>query len=337
MLNGVFGVKHPLQIRVLSFKEISLVRYIVRRLGFLALTLLLTSLIVFTITQLLPGDVARVVLGREAGEAALEAFREEEGLNDPLPVQYGRWLFNFVSGDWGESLSTRSPILPVVLGRVRNSLMLAGVTMLIGAPLALLLGVIAGLNENNWLDNLISITSLSVVGLPEFVTGILLIEIFSRRLGLLPANSSIRLDATFAEALPMLILPAITATLVLLAYIARLTRAGVVEELKRAYVRTAVLKGIPYRDVIFKHVLRNALMPTVTVIAISFGWLISGLIVIENVFNYPGLGRLLIFAIDRRDLPLMQAVTMVTVLGFALANLAADLLYAYLDPRIRLG
>ena len=314
-----------------------MVRYIVRRLGFLALTLLLTSLIVFTITQLLPGDAARVVLGREAGEAALEAFREEQGLNDPLPVQYGRWLFNFVSGDWGESLSTRSPILPVVLGRVRNSLMLAGVTMLIGAPLALLLGVIAGLNENNWLDNLISITSLSVVGLPEFVTGILLIEIFSRRLGLLPANSSIRLDATFAEALPMLILPAITATLVLLAYIARLTRAGVVEELKRAYVRTAVLKGIPYRDVIFKHVLRNALMPTVTVIAISFGWLISGLIVIENVFNYPGLGRLLIFAIDRRDLPLMQAVTMVTVLGFALANLVADLLYAYLDPRIRLG
>jgi peptide/nickel transport system permease protein len=314
-----------------------LVRYIVRRLGFLALTLLLTSLIVFTITQLLPGDVARVVLGREAGEAALAAFREAQGLNDPLPVQYGRWLFNFVSGDWGESLSTRSPILPVVLGRVRNSLMLAGVTMLIGAPLAVFLGVIAGLNENNWLDNLISITSLSVVGLPEFVTGILLIEIFSRRLGLLPANSSIRLDATFAEALPMLILPAITATLVLLAYIARLTRAGVVEELKRAYVRTAVLKGIPYRDVIFKHVLRNALMPTVTVIAISFGWLISGLIVIENVFNYPGLGRLLIFAIDRRDLPLMQAVTMVTVLGFALANLAADLLYAYLDPRIRLG
>jgi peptide/nickel transport system permease protein len=314
-----------------------LVRYIVRRLGFLALTLLLTSLIVFTITQLLPGDAARVVLGREAGEAALEAFREAQGLNDPLPVQYGRWLFNFVSGDWGESLSTRSPILPVVLGRVRNSLMLAGVTMLIGAPLAVFLGVIAGLNENNWLDNLISITSLSVVGLPEFVTGILLIEIFSRRLGLLPANSSIRLDATFAEALPMLILPAITATLVLLAYIARLTRAGVVEELKRAYVRTAVLKGIPYRDVIFKHVLRNALMPTVTVIAISFGWLISGLIVIENVFNYPGLGRLLIFAIDRRDLPLMQAVTMVTVLGFALANLAADLLYAYLDPRIRLS
>ena len=139
------------------------------------------------------------------------------------------------------------------------------------------------------------------------------------------------------EALPMLILPALTAMLVLLAYIARLTRAGVVEELKQPYVRTADLKGLPRRTVTVKHVLRNALLPTITVIAISLGWLISGLVVIENVFNYPGLGRLMIFAIDRRDLPLLQAVTMVTVLGFALANLGADILYAVLNPRIRLG
>jgi peptide/nickel transport system permease protein len=135
----------------------------------------------------------------------------------------------------------------------------------------------------------------------------------------------------------MLILPALTAMLVLLAYIARLTRAGVVAELKQPYVRTADLKGLPRRTVTVKHVLRNALLPTITVIAISLGWLISGLVVIENVFNYPGLGRLMIFAIDRRDLPLLQAVTMVTVLGFALANLGADVLYAVLNPRIRLG
>jgi peptide/nickel transport system permease protein len=135
----------------------------------------------------------------------------------------------------------------------------------------------------------------------------------------------------------MLILPAITATLVLLAYVARLTRAGVVEELKKPYVRTATLKGLPRRTVIGKHVLRNALLPTITVIAISIGWLISGLIVIENVFNYPGLGRLMTFAIDRRDIPLLQAITLVAVLAFSLSNLVADLLYAYLNPRIRLG
>lgn len=312
-------------------------RYLLRRFGFLILTLLLTSLIIFTVTQFLPGDVARVVLGREAGEEQLEAFREEFGLNDPLPMQYVGWLTGFVRGDWGRSLSTRSEIYPVVMDRLRNSFMLAGLTMLFGVPLSILLGVIAGLNANKAIDNGISIASLSVVGLPEFVTGIILIEIFARRLGLLPANSSIPLDASFREALPMLILPAMTATLVLLAYIARLTRAGVVEELKKPYVRTATLKGISSTAVTFKHVLRNALMPTVTVVAISFGWLIGGLIVIENVFNYPGLGRMLVFAIDRRDLPLLQAVTMVVVLIFALANLSADLIYAYLDPRIRLG
>ncbi len=314
-----------------------MLRYIARRIGFLALTLLLTSIIVFVVTQWLPGDVARVILGREAGAAALEELRAKLGLNDPPPMQYVRWLGNFVRGDWGESFSTRAEIDDVVMQRLRNSLMLAAVTLLIAVPAAVALGVVAGLNENKAADNVISVASLSVVGLPEFVTGVILIQILAFQLKLFPANSSIPLDASFADALPMLILPALTATLVLLAYIARLTRAGVVEELKKPYVRTAVLKGLPRGTVVIKHVLRNALLPTITVIAISFGWLISGLIVIENVFNYPGLGRLLVFAIDRRDLPLLQAITMVTVLGFALANLAADLLYAYFNPRIRLG
>lgn len=311
-------------------------KYITRRIAFLLLTLLLTSLIVFSVTQFLPGDVARVVLGREAGEEQLEAFREEFGLNDPLPVQYFNWLADFLRGDWGRSLSTRSEIYPLVMGRLQNSLMLAFLTLFIGVPLSVFLGVVAGLNENKWADNTISLTSLSVVGLPEFVTGLILIEIFARQLGWFPANSSISPNASFFEALPMLILPALTATLVLLAYIARLTRAGVVQELNKPYVRTARLKGISHSAVVFKHVLRNALMPTVTIIAISFGWLISGLIVIENVFNYPGIGRMLVFAIDRRDLPLLQAITMVTVVVFALANLTADIFYAYLDPRIRL-
>ncbi len=310
--------------------------YILRRLGFLLLTLIVTSLLIFIITNLLPGDVARTVLGREAGEAQLEEFREKFGLNDPLPVQYGRWFFNFVRGDWGESISTRSEIREVIGQRLNNSLQLAGLTLLFSVPLGVVLGVIAGLNENKLADNLVSITSLAVVGLPEFVTGLILIEIFATQLKWLPPNSSVKLGTSFKEAFPMLVLPALTATLVLLAYIARLTRAGVVEEFKKSYVRTAILKGLPRRTVIFKHVLRNALLPTITIIAISFGWLISGLIVIENVFNYPGLGRLLVFAIDRRDLPLMQAVTMVTVFGFAVANLVADLLYAYLNPRIRL-
>jgi len=312
-------------------------RYFFRRLGFLLLTVIFTSLIIFFITQLLPGDVARVILGREAGEPALEALREELGLNDPLPLQYGRWLVNFFRGDWGQSFSTRSEIFTVVTGRLQNSLMLAGVIFSISIPLALGLGVLAGLNEGKPLDDLISVGSLTVVGLPEFVTGLVLIQIFAFGLKWFPANSSIRAGSGFFESLPMLILPALTATLVLLAYITRLTRAGVIEELKKPYVRTADLKGLPRSAVIVKHVLRNALAPSVTVIAISFGWMISGLIVIENVFNYPGLGRLIVFAIERRDLPLLQAVTMLTVVAFSVANLIADLLYAFLTPRIRLG
>ncbi len=317
-------------------------RFILRRLGFLALTVLLTSLLVFLVTQWLPGDVCRIILGREAGQGAIENCRLQLGLDQSLPMQYLKWLGNFLTGDWGTSFSTDLPIYPIVMDRLRNSLMLALVALIISVPLAVALGVAAGLNENKPIDSTVSVSSLAVVGLPEFVTGLVLIQIFSfglRDLGLpyLPANSSIPPDATFLEALPMLILPALTAMLVLLAYISRLTRAGVLEELKQPYVRTADLKGLPHRTVIVKHVLRNALLPTITVIAISIGWLISGLVVIENVFNYPGLGRLMIFAIDRRDLPLLQAVIMVTVIGFALANLAADLLYGWLNPRIRLG
>jgi peptide/nickel transport system permease protein len=317
-------------------------RYILRRLGFLLLTLLLTSIIIFFVTRALPGDVCRVILGREAGEAAVQTCREKLGLNNSLPVQYFQWLGNFVAGTWGDSFSTRQPILPIILGRLQNSMLLTVVTLVISIPLAVGLGVIAGLNENKAVDNTISVFSLSVVGLPEFVTGLVLIQIFSfefRSLGLpyLPATSSVLPESGFLDTLPLLILPAVTATLVLLAYIARLTRAGVIEELKQPYVRTADLKGLPRRSVVYKHVLRNALLPTITVIAISFGWLISGLVVIENVFNYPGLGRLLVFAIDRRDLPMLQDITMVTVTVFALANLAADLLYAVLNPRIRLG
>lgn len=311
--------------------------YILRRFGLLFLTLLLTSIIIFAITQLLPGDIARVILGREAGEEALEALREDLGLNEPVYVQYGRWLMGFITGDWGKSFSTQTEVFPLVMGRLRNSFMLTAIIFLISVPLAIALGVVSGLNEQKPIDSLISLSSLSLVGIPEFVTGLILIQILAFQLGWFPANSSIDPGTGFAEALPMLILPSLTATFVLLAYISRLIRAGVIEELKKPYVRTASLKGLPHHVVIIKHVLRNALVPTITVVAISFGWMMSGLIVIENVFNYPGLGRLVIFAIERRDLPLLQAVTLVTVVAYAIGNLAADLMYTYLNPKMRLS
>ena len=214
---------------------------------------------------------------------------------------------------------------------------LALMTMVISVPLSILLGVMAALFENSWLDSLISLFTLSVVGLPEFVTGLLLINglaLGMRQLGL-PATSSVPAN-TVEDWIRQLLLPSLTATFVLVGYVTRLTRAGVVDELKKAYVRTAVLKGLPQHTVIIKHVLRNALLPTITVIAISFGWLIGGLVVIESVYNYPGLGALLVDAVKQKNLFLLQAIVMVTIFFFALANLLADIFYAILNPRIRL-
>ncbi|MEP7284242.1 MAG: ABC transporter permease [Chloroflexota bacterium] len=313
-----------------------MLRYTLRRISFLVITILITSIIIFSIAQLLPGDVARVILGREAGEEALSALRVKLGLNDPAPVRYLHWLNDFVHGDWGHSYTDDSEIRPLVTQRLIKSLWLAFVALVMSVPVSIALGVIAGLNANKPIDGLISVTSLALVGFPEFVSGIVLINVVAFQWHWLPASSSIRPTATFQDALPFLILPAFTATLVLLAYVIRLTRAGVIEVLKKAYVRTAVLKGLPWRQVVTSHILRNALLPTVTVVAISFGWLISGLVVIENVFAYPGIGRLMIDAISRRDLPLMQAISMVTVIAYSVLNLLADLLYAYLNPRIRL-
>lgn len=313
-------------------------RFLIRRIALLGVTMLFTSIVIFALTQVLPGDIARLQLGREASEAALQAFRERAGLNDPLPMQYVNWLGGFLTGDWGISYSAGNPpVQPLVLARLSNTLRLAALTLVIAVPLSIALGVVAALRQNTWIDNLISLLSLSVVGLPEFVTGVVLINVFATGLGWFPPTALISPDFTFVDWLRTLTLPAVTATFVLLGYVVRMTRAGMLEELRQPYVQTAVLKGLPRRTVIVKHVLRNALMPTVTVVALSVGWLIGGLIVIENVFSFPGLGALLIEAVEGKNIPLLQACVMVVIFFFALANLIADLLYAALNPRIRLG
>jgi peptide/nickel transport system permease protein len=322
-------------------------RFLVRRLTFFLVTLFLSSALVFILTRVLPGDVARVILGREASAEQVAAKRAELGLNDPLIVQYGHWALDFAAGNWGKTYSgAQENIRAVVSQRFVHSAWLAGLTLIIAVPLSVFLGVVAGLAEGKLPDNVISVLSLSVVSLPEFVTGLFLINtvalkwhdnFIARRIGWFPSSSFIRAETPFREALPALWLPAVAATLVLMAYVVRLVRAGVIEELKRDYVRTAVLKGLPYRVVVFKHILRNALIPAITVIATSTGWLMSGLVVIETVFSYPGLGGLLVnTAINNRDLPLIQAIVMVTVTTILVANFTADVLYAVLNPRIRL-
>ena len=325
-----------------------MLHFLRRRFVFFFFTYLLSSLMIFLLLRVLPGDPARVIAGgREATEAQVEEIRDQLGLNAPIPQQYVTWLGDFLRGDWGETIAFRGALnRQLISERTVNSARLAAVALLLSVPISLVLGVIAGLSENKLPDILISLLTLSVVSLPEFVTGLFLINIVALRWGRsqlaealgwwFPASSAVPANASFSQMLPALWLPAFAATLVMLAYISRLTRAGVIEELKRDYVRTAALKGIAWRTVIWRHVLRNALLPTVTVIALSITWLISGLVVIEVVFGFPGLGSLLIAAIERRDLLLVQAIVMVTVTIILFTNLCADLAYALLNPRVRL-
>ena len=313
-----------------------MIRLILRRVGLLVVTLLVASAVVFALTVLLPGDTARIILGRDARPEAIEALREELGLNDPVPVQYLNWLGAYATGNWGRSFTGgNAPVRPLVLERLGNSMALALLAIFLSVPLSIVLGTLAGLRENRRTDAAISVGALAVVGLPEFVTSLILIAVFAKGLGWFPATSSAPNPSDPAETLRNLLLPAIAASFVLIAYIVRMTRAGVIEELKKPYVRTANLKGLPQRTVIVRHVLRNALLPTITVVALSFGWLVGGLVVIENVFNYPGLGRLMTAAVERKDIPLLQASVMTVIFIFALANLIADLLYSLLNPRIR--
>lgn len=309
--------------------------FILRRFAFVVVTVLLSSMLVFAATHVLPGDVATMVLGREASQQAKDNLRKELGLDKPLVQQYGAWLSDMVHGDWGTSISTGQDVRTVTLERLRNSAMLALVAFIMYVPLGIFLGVVAAWRRNSTTDHVLSAGSLAFIGLPEFVTAILLIAVFSRWLGWLPSSSAIPPGTGFFEALPSLILPAMTVALASLAYVLRMTRAGTVEVLQTDYVRTARLKGLPVLAVAFRHVLRNSLLPTITVIAAGVGWLIGGLIITESVFGYPGLGRLVLFAVQRRDIPLIQATTMVIVIIFALANLVADIVYALLNPRIR--
>jgi peptide/nickel transport system permease protein len=302
--------------------------FVLRRLAFVVLTVLLSSVLVFAATHVLPGDVATMVLGREASEEAKAALRAELGLDKA-------WLSDLVRGDWGDSISTGQDVRGITLQRLRNSAMLAFVAFLMYVPLGIFLGALAAWRRNSSVDHVLSAGSLAFIGLPEFVTAILLIAVFSRWLGWFPSSSAIPPDSSFLQALPSLILPAMTVSLASLAYVLRMTRSGTIEVLQTDYVRTARLKGLPLLTVAFRHVLRNSLLPTITVVAAGVGWLIGGLIVTETVFGYPGLGRLVLFAVQRRDVLLIQSTTMIIVIIFALANLVADIVYALLNPRIR--
>jgi peptide/nickel transport system permease protein len=310
-------------------------QFLLRRLLFIFITLALISLAIFIVTEILPGDVATMILGQQATPEDLAVLRRKLGLERPPHVRYLEWVTGLFRGDWGQSLRLRVPIGPLLGQRLRNSLALAFLTFIVGVPTGVLMGVIASLTRDRWPDMVLSIGTLVSVSFPEFVTGVLLIIIFASWLNLLPASSLIEPDAKPLQSLKHLILPAATLMLVMWAHIARMTRSSMAEVMESNYVRTAILKGLPMRKVVLDHALRNALLPTITIVAINVGWLMGGLIIVESVFAYPGMGQLLLIAINNHDVPLLQSVTLVIAAIYAFSNLTADLLYRYSNPRIR--
>jgi len=299
------------------------------------LTLWLVSLGVFAVSELLPGDVAIFILGQQATPETLAVLRTQLGLNVPAPERYVSWLFGFIQGNWGKSLALQVPITDLVLSRMANSFVLAGIALIITVPLSIGSGLLAALRQGRLTDRVITLVGLSGLAIPEFVSGVLLILLFSLTLRIAPASAQIPTGASPVSVLPALILPAFTLALTLFAYISRMTRASAVEVLSSDYVRAAILKGLPISQVVVRHVLRNALLPTVTVIGAQIGWLVGGLVVVEHLFGYPGLGDLLLFAALNKDIPLLEACVMVVASVYMLANLGTELLFGVLNPRIR--
>jgi peptide/nickel transport system permease protein len=312
-------------------------RFLLRRVGLALITLFLLSIIVFLMANVLPGDVGRRILGPFADPRAVAALNHQLGVDRPLVVQYLSWLGGALHGDFGNSLSFRAPVGDLLRRAVLNSLKLGAVAFVIVVPLGILGGIVASLNRDKFLDRFISVTGLSGVAMPEFVTGIVLILLFGITLRIFPISATAPAGSGPLTQIYYLIMPALPLVFVLFGYIARITRAGMNDALDADYTRTAYLKGLTRGTVIRRHVLRNALLPTIAVVATQTGYLIGGLVVIEFIFNYNGIGQLLYTAVSQKDFPLIQASVMVVGLIYLTATLLADILYSLLNPRIRYG
>jgi peptide/nickel transport system permease protein len=314
-----------------------LLRFLARRTALALVTLWVLSVIIFLASHALPGDVGKRILGPFADPRAVATLDHSLGVDKPLLVQYLSWIGGFVHGDLGMSLSFHVPVSQLLLRGLGNSVKLAAVAFVIVVPLSIFGGIVAALRRGKLLDRIITVGGLSATAMPEFVTSIVLILVFSVTLKILPISVSVPADADPLTQIYHLILPALPLVLVLFGYIARITRAGMIEALESDYTRTAVLKGLPWRTVVVRHVLRNALMPTIAVVATQTGYLIGGLVVIETMFNYQGIGQLLYTAVSQKDFPLIQAGVMTVGIVYLTATLLADISYSLLNPRIRLA
>ena len=310
-------------------------KLIVQRLLLGIVTLWVISVLVFGATQILPGDVAIAILGNESTEEARQALRDRLGLEKPMLERYGNWLGGMVEGNLGLSLATETPVSRIVGLRITNSLILAVVTAVLAVPISVGLGLLSAAYPGSIFDKTLTVGSLLIISLPEFVVGLLLVLLLAVQLRWLPAVVSTPNFSTVDGIIRTLTLPALTLLASVQAHMIRMTRAAVLDVMRRPYIEMALLKGASKRRIILRHALPNALAPIVNVVALNLGYLVSGVVIVEVVFSYPGLGRLMVDAVATRDIPVVQVTGMIFCTAYILLTLAADVAAVFTNPRLR--
>jgi peptide/nickel transport system permease protein len=311
-------------------------RFIARRLLLSLITLWLLATIVFVIANVLPNDVGRTILGPFAPQESVDALNERLGTNRPIAVRYIDSLRRIVTLDFGDSFVTGQPVLPQLAGAIGRSAKLAGLALLITIPLSILAGLFAARRRDRPIDRAIVLLGVTSSSIPEFVTGTILVVIVGVQFRLLPVLATPPSNADVPTTIRYLLMPAIAMAVVYFGYIARMTRAGTIEVLQSDYIRTAAMKGLTTAQTMRRHVLRNALVPTVAVIAVQIGYLFGGIIAVEKIFNYNGMGQTMLMAAERKDIPMLTAGAIVIGIVYMVATLIADMVMAWMNPRIRL-
>lgn len=312
-----------------------MLKLILQRLSLAVFTLFTVCVLVFGVTEALPGDVCTAFLGRDAQGTRLENCRQQRNLDQPALQRFSDWGAGVLQGNLGISLKRDKPINDLVETRMRNTAVLALGSALIGIPLAIFFGVLAALRRDKPADMAISGISIFAMTIPEFVTATILIYIFAVQLQWFPAVTTVRHNAPIADLLPNIILPMVTLALVMMAHILRMIRSAMIDVMASDFVQMARLKGVPYWQLVFIHALPSAMLPAINIIALTIAWLLGGVVIIEQVFNYPGIGTLMIRAIYDRDLPLVQAIALILAAVYVVCNLLADLASLALNPRLR--
>ena len=311
-----------------------IINLILQRLALGVLTLFVVSLVIFTSVEMLPGDFAQAILGQSATAETLQAYRDELGLERPAVSRYLEWLGNAVQGDLGASLANGKPISELIGARLGNTLFLAGMTAAIAIPFAVSLGILAALFRNSWFDRSISVSTLTSISFPEFFVAYVLILWFAIKLQWFPALANIASDSPFETRVFNSILPSLTLTLVVTAHMMRMTRASIINLMALPYIEMARLKGASPSRTVLRHALPNAVAPIVNVVALNLGYLITGVVIVEVIFVYPGLGQLLVDSVTRRDLPVVQAACLIFAGAFIILNLIADVVAIVSNPRL---